>query len=238
MTKQLPRHAITEDHHLEDAAGRASEDLARHRWHWTLDQSNPDRVGIREYARAVKRNESTISATVRGYEAWTVGGASNTTLAGHIQLAGMGEERAAATSAVADALGNSVGTTARSRRSEVKDVLASARDAAERKGTDVHDEIRRQAETLAKGRRAEADRRAARPRSVLYAKLELRLSTAQRALSEVLVEARSNALDDEVTELVQVTLGNIRALLGLIDLALAGNVNVDWDAELSKLAAP
>ena len=147
----------------------------------------------------------------------------------------MGEERAAANEAVAQALDTTVSNVAAHRRAEVREVLSAARDAAERRGTDVHDEIRRQAETLAKGRKAEADRRAARPRSVLYAKLELRLSTAYRALSEVLTEARSSDLDEEVTELVLATVGNIKALLGLIDLALAGNIDVDWDGELSKL---
>ena len=70
---------------------------------------------------------------------------------------------------------------------------------------------------------------------MLYAKLELRLSTAYRALSEVLTEARTSDLDDEVTELVLATVGNIKALLGLIDMALAGTVDVDWDTELTNL---
>jgi hypothetical protein len=236
----LPAKVIADDHQLEDAAGKASEQLAYHRWHWTLDETNAKRVSVRAYARAVGRSQPTIYATVEGYATWAASdrGSSITNLGGYIQLAGMSGERAAATEAVAKALGNTIETTARGRRAEVREVLTSARDAAERKGTDVHDEIERHAKTLAQGRQASAERRAARPRSVLYAKLELRLSTAQRALSEVLVEARSNELDEEVTELVLATIANIKALLGLIDLALAGNVEVDWDAELARLGTP
>ena len=45
----------------------ASEELARHRWHWTLDESNPDRVSFSEYAAGVGRHKSQIQSFARGY---------------------------------------------------------------------------------------------------------------------------------------------------------------------------
>ena len=36
----LAYNVIEADHRLVAAAGKASEELARHRWHWTLDESN------------------------------------------------------------------------------------------------------------------------------------------------------------------------------------------------------
>jgi hypothetical protein len=63
----LPAQVIREDRQLEKARESTAETLMRHRWHWTLDESNPDRVSMREYARAVGRSFSTINADATGY---------------------------------------------------------------------------------------------------------------------------------------------------------------------------
>lgn len=56
------------------AANSSTEALAQHRWHWTLDESNPDRLrsdgergAISEYARRVGRSQSVIYAQAHGY---------------------------------------------------------------------------------------------------------------------------------------------------------------------------
>ena len=154
----LPKSVIEEDHRLDAAATKVGEELARLRWHWTLDESNAERVDCAEYGRQVGRSQGTIYTSAKGYETWSSNRDVSIPLAGAIQLAGMSSERAAATEAVAEALGNSVSSTATHRRAEIKEVLSSARDAAVRKNTDVHDEIKRQAETLGKaqGRRRPA----------------------------------------------------------------------------------
>ncbi len=64
----LAAEVITTDHQLEQIADRASGQLARHRWHWTLDESNPARVSVGEYAKAVGRAYSTIRVMALGFE--------------------------------------------------------------------------------------------------------------------------------------------------------------------------
>jgi hypothetical protein len=67
-TIQLPPSAIQKDHELEGRAERSSEALAKHRWHWTLDPSNPGKVSQREYARAVGRSQTTVSHYAQGHQ--------------------------------------------------------------------------------------------------------------------------------------------------------------------------
>lgn len=90
-----------------EAAESASESLAEHRWHWTLDESNRERVTVSTYARAIGKAQSTVFAQVNGYAAYR--GTSIGTLSEAIERANIGAERQAVTDAVADARG--VGTT-------------------------------------------------------------------------------------------------------------------------------
>jgi hypothetical protein len=120
------------DAELDASASSASEELAKHRWHWTLDESNPKRVSLRQYAKDVNRGYATIKTQANGYAAWVEGERSRP-LSDEITLANMGEERQAATEAVAKATGKSVNTMrAGQNRKEVTEVLHTARDRAER----------------------------------------------------------------------------------------------------------
>jgi len=56
---------------LEKSAESASEQLAKHRWHWTLDETNPERVSLRAYARDVGRAESIVRKYANSYADWT-----------------------------------------------------------------------------------------------------------------------------------------------------------------------
>ena len=113
------------------------------------------------------------------------------------------------------------------------DTLTAAQEAAERRGSSVADELPRVAQAHERARQAAAKDRPTQ--GVLYARLELRLGTAQRALLNVLDQARNADLDDEMMQLLTHTLGNLRALLGLIDVAVAGRTDIDWNGKLSKL---
>ena len=80
--------------------------LAKHRWHWTLDETNDDRVSCRQYSRDVGRAESTIRQNAEGYDEWVRGHAhaSDTPadLGEAMERAVMGDRRDAATEAVAE----------------------------------------------------------------------------------------------------------------------------------------
>ncbi len=101
----LPNEVVAADHEMEQSASKASEALAKHRWHWTLDESNPDRVSIRAYAQAVGRAKQTIQKYVNGYAAWQAqsGHAGVPTLGEAIERAQMSAEKATMVEAVAEA---------------------------------------------------------------------------------------------------------------------------------------
>ena len=56
----LSKAVVAEDKKLAKASDKAGEALMKHRWHWTLDESNAKRVSFAEYARQVGRHESIV----------------------------------------------------------------------------------------------------------------------------------------------------------------------------------
>jgi hypothetical protein len=107
----LPAAAVETDHRLETTAERVTGELAKHRWHWTLDGSNPDRVNVNEYARQVGRDAATIRVMANGYAGFVKD--ASATLDEHIGKARMSGETAAAATAVAKARGVSPRTAPR-----------------------------------------------------------------------------------------------------------------------------
>ena len=82
--------------------------MPTHRWHWTLDEDNPKRVSIRQYAKEVGVGFKRVANTVNGYAAWSSGDVgSHITLGECIERVSMSTERAAATEAVAKVHGMS-----------------------------------------------------------------------------------------------------------------------------------
>jgi hypothetical protein len=108
----LPTEVVQQDRTLQKAA----DDLAQLRWHWTLDESNPDRVSFREYARQVGVHKKSVGAMANGYAAYITAGGGDVpptpgepqSVTDHIELANMGAERQDAVKAVAKATGASV----------------------------------------------------------------------------------------------------------------------------------
>jgi hypothetical protein len=233
----LPTKVVEQDHKLEASASKASEALAKHRWHWTLDESNPDRVSINAYAFAIGRNESTVRAQVNGYAQFRSGGTART-LGESIERAKMGAEKETVTGAVAEARGVQFETARRKHADEVKRIRNLAREQAERKGTSVEEEAPKIAEFAVKAEKAEQQRTEERKarHTLRYISIEGKLARMLRIGTEVLKEAEDVGFDDEERELLADTVGQLRALLNLIDMRFAGTVDVDWDAELAKIA--
>ncbi len=232
----LPERIRKEDERLEGAAEKAGNQLAELRWHWTLDESNPERVSIREYGRSVGRNEKTIRAHAKGYAAF-IAGAGARTLAECIEQAKMGTETLAAAEAVAEARGIGIKQTRQSRPVEVRRVREIARQRAEDNQTSVEEEAPKVAAWIKKSEQAEArrhDERAAKT-SLRFVEMEGHLVKAKRELLDALNVGRVIDWGDEEQELLSDTLQNVRALLNLIDVALTGAADVDWDKELANL---
>lgn len=239
IENHLPPEVVATDHNLEKTATKASEALARHRWHWTLDESNPNRVSIRAYARAVGRSDSTVGPMVSGYAAWSSGArASAGSLPEAIERAGMSAERETVVEAVAQARGLGFKRVRESRPDEVKRVREMARERAERHGTTIEEEAPKVAEWIVKAEVADRNRTEERKQrlGLRFVEMEGHLAAAKRRLTDALNLAHQVPWGTEERELLSHTVNNIKALLALIDTALGGVADVDWDAELAKLA--
>lgn len=237
MLSQLPAQVIKEDRKLATAA----DDLAKLRWHWTLDETNPDRVSFRQYAKDVGRDVRTISTMVNGYVTYlaeSVAVHGNTrSLNDHIELAKIGARKQAATEALADAQGLSVGNVASTQRDRVKDVVELAEAAAERRGTTVEEEIPRAAVSHHRTREYAAKQRAEHKKrhTMRYIEMEGHLAAAKQRLNDALKCAQDVDFDDEEAELIADSIRNVSALLRLLDARFVGTSGTDWDAELARI---
>jgi hypothetical protein len=239
----LSRAVIETDHRLEGSTMRASEELAKHRWHWTLDESNPNRVAVRAYAKEVGRNDVTISRYAKGYALYlekmaAPPGGGAYTIQDAIRQSENSVERQAFNDAIAAGSGRAVGQVARGdNRVRTNEIIAHAKDRAERRGTDPIDEARTIAEHQRKSRESAGRQRAERKkaRTFRYIEIEGDLATAQRRLVHALETAEGVGFGEEEMELIRDSIGKVRAVLDLIDLRMAGTPDIDWDAELAKL---
>lgn len=245
----LSKTVIQQDARLEKASEKAGEELARHRWHWTLDESNADRVSLKEYAREVGRSFSSIKPMVNAYVAWREASASEAlalpgqpvTLHDFTQRERLTTEQAVAVEAVAEARGTTFGGAAHpNRRPDVDNVRNIARDRAARHGTAYEDEVREVAQWQEGARKVQAKTKADRAQrhTFRFIAVEEHLGKAYRALLAALNESEGVDWPDEERDLIVDTLGRVKAVIGLVDLRIAGSADVDWDAELAKLDEP
>jgi hypothetical protein len=230
---ELPREVIAEDHKLESTSSKAAEALMELRWHWTLDESNSDRVGVVDYARAVGRSHSIISRDAKAYELVRRGTATDEAR----ERANMGAETVAATEAVAKMRGISLQQARKTRPTEVKRVRQIARERVEKQGGTIEEQTEKAADWIVKSEQAHDDITEQRRQKIglRFVEMEGLLVKAKKPLLEALTLARTVEWDDEPRELLSNTVENIKALLTLIDVALVDAANVDWDAELEKL---
>ena len=237
MSQGLPSKVVTEDKRLS----KASAELAKLRWHWTLDESNPDRVSFREYGRQVGIHPKQISSGAKGYIAYTerVPRDALRSLSDEIKMAGIGDTRQLAAEAIADAEGTTVGNIISNHYSEIKKVIEEATDTAERRGTTIEDEIPGKAEWAATSKAAETaqDERKKASQSASFASLESKLTRAWTLLKGAAEDAEYAGMsDDELADLVALV-QKTRSALEMIDLKLTGTTGVDWDGEAATLGS-
>ena len=233
---KLPAEVVTEDVDLDKRLERVVARLAKLRWHWTLDESNPDRVTVAQYARDVGRAHNTVKKYAHGYGLFQLHDMAQS-ITECIERAGMGAETEAATDAVAKARGNEFTTTRQNRSTEVRRVREIARERAEKRGTTVEEEAPQVADWIVKtekaGKQVAAERK--EKLGLRFVEMEGKLDKVKRDLVDAVRLAQEIGWGDEEVELLQHDLANIKSLLHLIDMALVGSADVDWDTELSKL---
>lgn len=232
----LPAKVVAEDQRLDATATTTQEQLARLRWHWTLDESNPDRVSQSEYARSVGRSQVAIRAMAAGYNAFVIG-VDGRSLTDCIELAKLSTTKQAATEAVAGAMSLSVTAVASGHRDKVKETIAAATEAAERRGTSVADEIPRIAQAHERQRqsaeRQRVEHKAAH--TLRYVQIEGHLAAAKDRLGKALAVAHDVDLDGDEVELIVDMLRQVNVALRLLDVRFTGESHTDWDAEAQLL---
>jgi len=237
MATIIPLIVVATDHNLEQASDQATEALAEHRWHQTLDPDGPQH-SLRSYAKAVSRNVMTIRKYAQGYADWVYTTGIHS-LADCLVLANLSAEKAEVAEAVAAVEGKSLDTVSKRRGStdSLANITEQARDRADRTGTTLGQAATDIATTARNSRLAEQEREADRAdrHGLRYLAIEGHLANAKRRLTEALTEAHSVSFDPEELEMIADSIDNIRTLLGLLDLKFAGSVDVDWDGELAKL---
>lgn len=240
---QLPADVVETDHQLENAAENASEALAQHRWHWTLDETNPDRVSLRAYAQAVGRHKETIREYARGYANWVTGDRQSP-LGDVMKRVGMTAEREAIVEEVAAANEMTFQTARRHRTEDIARVRDAIEEATEREPNitpDRRQEIaRRTATNIARSRQVERDsrERLRTMKPALAVMIEGELSKARYGLVGALNYAREidpTTFPGEFLDQIQRSVADIDALVRLVRSAIGGAADIDWDAELRKL---
>lgn len=232
----IPADVVAKDHELDGRAERSTEQLARHRWHQTLDADGPG-YSLRAYAKAVRRNEATIRKYAKGYAEW-VRTSRTHPLTDVLALVTMDAEKAEVAAIVAEVEGKSVETIAHRRggSDSLANTVDQARERAVRTGTTIGQAAREITERKVVAQRATHNRETEqRNRHTLrYVAIEGHLAGAKRKLNDALEAARDVGFDTDELELLQDTIAQVRALLNLIDLRLAGTPDIDWDAEAAK----
>lgn len=238
MTGRIPDDAIATDHRLEQAEQDATVMLAQHRWHWTLDKSNSDRVSMLAYAKAVGRNESTIRAYAKGYIAWDARQDHAEPIGMFVAEARTGKDTATATRAVAAAKGIAPTTVARAHQPETRRVRELARVIAAENRTTVAEEAPRIAEALAKAERAAATgtrgrRKAFNPQ--VYDITQHLLRARREILTAMEMAVMLPKLTPQVQQFLLTITANLREALDLTDARVSGTPGVDWDTEFAKI---
>lgn len=238
QSTSIPRAVVDKDHELDGRSDRATEALAKHRWHWTLDESNSKRVSVHAYARAVGIDRRNVQRYAKGYALFQGGDSRVATIHDAVLLAAQSTEQQAFTEAIAEGSGRTIASVASpSDRVRRRDIVERAQDRAERRGTDPVEEARTIAasETRAAKGKKKREREEKQRHSLRYIRIEGSLANAQRHLVKAMQDTEGVPFDSEEAELIKDALNKIRAALNLIDLRMTGNLDVDWDVELAKL---
>jgi hypothetical protein len=65
--------------------------------------------------------------------------------------------------------------------------------------------------------------------------IDSKLLHARRDVEEAISTARSVGLDEDAVEILEASMDKLASATQLLRLAIAGAINVDWDAEMAKL---
>jgi hypothetical protein len=246
MGQRLPESVVRADRELEASVEEASEALAKLRWQWTLDESNPERISFSAYSRQVKRHHSLITRYARGYAIFIQGReGAVATIAECVELAAHGTESQAVLEAVAESNNITPQTARRWHREEVKDVrgaIVRESEKREEKGIPFPVEEREEhAKRIAQMKKTTREREErerieqAKKHTAVFMSVDSRLSTARQEVKKAITELTDVEFSDEEVELLEREYEAVQGMLRLFGKALTGDSGTDWDAELADL---
>lgn len=215
------------DRELEARHNKAQVELCNHRWHWTLDDNNDERMSMRAYARLVGRSSKAIQKHAKGYQLWMESGdVEVATLSDCIARASMGAETEAATEAFAAANDTTFHNAATHHRREVRAVVEHAREKAEETGERVEDVIHsvaaRSAQTNRNRREAE-DRRKKEPNQ--WFPISIKIDNADTNISRALEMIEGVEFDDEEKEILAESIDELSLKLDNLRLGITGELS-------------
>jgi hypothetical protein len=227
--------AIVADRELEAAADNTTEALARHRWHWTLDESNPDAISITAFAERLGRSQNVVFSHAHGYSLKAIN--PDMSLPEAIARASTGAQQTELFEAVAAATGKTFQNVRKNNTPLARAVRIAATERAERKGTTISEELAQAAKAVWAAKQADEKEKKARRagKSSQLLALEGHLSSAQLSLKYALRDTDPDLLDDESREYLHTVIARLRTMLDLVDLKATDRTETDWDAELAKL---
>src|SRR5882757_1101672 len=240
----LSAKIINEDHRLEKAA----DELAKLRWHWTLDESNSNRVSFSEYAHAVGRSETRIRQHASAYAQFVQfdAQASKQTLQDIIDLQNVKQADKEIVSAVAKATGTSINDVRNRHKDDIERVRNTVADAREIESDFTPEReqevIQRSAKFVAAGRKAEQTRRDLRKKSppVQVLVVEGDLQRARDALTKALEDSHAldiEGIDESFLDGLRDVVNRVVSLAKLVQTALTDvTADVDWDKELERIS--
>ena len=246
----LPKKVIQEDARLSKAVETATDELAARtqelaslRWHWTLNEENPDRVSYAEYGRENGRSLSIVRQMARGYAEWVerqeLRGVDSTPLADIVALQLYGADRRSVVEAYSAKTGTPATTT---RNAEHRSIVDTAHDIAQqraiRRGTSIAEESEAAVDWAVNGRKSRqrrAENRKAQ-RTMEYLSASASLHKARVALVKALGHVKDVQFNKTETRLLIEDCQRLEDALRLARLELTGESGIDWDKELTKLS--
>lgn len=233
----LAQAVIDVDAALEGAAEEASIELYRHRWYWTLNPENPERISSEKYGKAVGRAKTTIRLHAKSYAQWLKDDSKS--LSEYAVRANSSEERSLVIERVADAHGVSFKTVASTREyhDDVSNLLEQAKNKAAKTGEELPMAITAVCDFYVKGveQRKREVLRFREQHGVRFAGVENDLTAARNAVQKALHVAMQIDWTDQESLILAESIRKLVALTQLIDMAVTGTIEVDWDAEMAKL---
>jgi hypothetical protein len=250
MTEVQRQQVIAEDHRLEEASELSGWNLAKHRWHWTMDVSNPDRwESVRAYAEAIGRTQPTVRVYVTAYEIYLDKSErvnlSPVKFTEFLIMASASQDRQNAIAAISEARGIGIAATQRLHREDIKIVKDAVDEFVTEHPGATPQQKQEKANTVAKMIKVRETYDTKRQDLLSANKpilLTVLLGHAHKAKAELLeMVEHAQEFDVSIEEnyelltTLQEALGKIVDAVEMVKRALAGEEAIDWNAELAKL---